>query len=476
MAMNDNGSRQSAIGQIQAYFESGGFIEDLASLVAVETESQRMEARGSLYHYLDSHIAQKLYALGFQSEIFDNPVATAGPLLIGERIEDERLPTVLIYGHGDVVVGQETNWNDGLSPWQVTVKDGRIYGRGTADNKGQHLIAIEALRTVIAQRGRLGFNCRVLIEMSEEIGSPGLQDFCRSYSDRLRGDVLIASDGPRLVQDQAAVVLGSRGSIRFNLTIEARDGARHSGNWGGLLADPAQLLVHALATITDRRGQIKVPEWRPTPPSESIRELIQACTGPEVLDPNAIDANWGEEALSPGERLLGWNSFAVLALELGDPARPVNAIQPKARACCQLRFIKGTDSEDILPALRRHLAAEGFDMVKVELDRLTYTNATRLDASNDWARWAIASVEETTGTRPHIVPNLGGTIPNHLFADDLGLATIWQPHSYAGCRQHAPNEHLLETVALEGLKIMTGMFWDLGDKGQRDAGASGVKR
>ncbi|MEM9355870.1 MAG: M20 family metallopeptidase [Pseudomonadota bacterium] len=471
--MNDNGSRQSAIANVQTYFNSGCFVKDLAALVAVETESQRPEARAALYDYLNSHIAQKLDALGFHSELFDNPVAAGGPLLICERIEDERLPTVLIYGHGDVVVGQESEWDDGLSPWQLTVKDGQIYGRGTADNKGQHLIAIEALRTVIAERGRLGFNCRVLIEMSEEIGSPGLQDFCRTHSDRLKGDVLIASDGPRLVHDQAAIVLGSRGSIRFNLTVEARDVARHSGNWGGLLVDPAQVLVHALATIADRRGQIKISEWRPPPPSDGVRDLIQACTGPEVLDPSTVDKDWGEESLSPGERLLGWNSFAVLALELGDPARPVNAIQPKARACCQLRFVRGTNSEDILPALRRHLVAEGFDMVKVELDRLTYTNATRLDAGNVWAKWAIASVEETTGAKPHVVPNLGGTIPNHIFADDLGLATIWLPHSYAGCRQHAPGEHLLESAALEGLKIMTGLFWDLGEQGQIDAGAGG---
>ncbi len=467
MSSQQIGSRQSAIQRIQADFESGEFVRALAELIAVKTESQRPESRSELYHYLASGITPRLNEIGFHCTIYDNPVAAGGPILIGERIENVNLPTILIYGHGDVIVGQDDQWDESLSPWQTVVRDGRIFGRGTADNKGQHLIAFEALRTIIAEREALGFNCKVLIEMSEEIGSPGLREFCQAHKEELKGDVLIASDGPRIVKDRAAVVLGSRGQIRFNLTIEARDTARHSGNWGGLLSDPAQTLIHALAAITDRRGQIKVPEWRPPALSDDLRELIRACTGPDALDPSLVEPDWGEEQLTPGERLLGWNSFAVLALELGDPARPVNAIQPKARACCQLRFVKGTNAEDILPALRRHLDKAGFGNVKVELDRLTYTNATRLDANNSWAKWAVASVEQTTGVPPHVLPNLGGTIPNHIFADDLGLATIWLPHSYSECRQHAPNEHLLEAAALDGLRIMTGLFWDLGERNEK---------
>jgi len=93
-------------------------------------------------------------------------------------------------------------------------------------------------------------------------------------------------------------------------------------------------------------------------------------------------------------------------------------------------------------------------------------NATRLDPDNPWAKFAARSLEDTAGTKPHILPNLGGSLPNEVFTDILGLPTVWVPHSYAACSQHAPNEHLLAPVAREGLRLMTGLFWDLGAQGR----------
>jgi len=91
-------------------------------------------------------------------------------------------------------------------------------------------------------------------------------------------------------------------------------------------------------------------------------------------------------------------------------------------------------------------------------------DATRLDPESPWVKWAAASIERTTGTKPAILPNLGGSLPNEVFADILGLPTVWIPHSYAACSQHAPNEHLLAPVVREGLRIMVGVYWDLGEK------------
>jgi hypothetical protein len=93
-------------------------------------------------------------------------------------------------------------------------------------------------------------------------------------------------------------------------------------------------------------------------------------------------------------------------------------------------------------------------------------NATRLDPENPWARFAAASIEKTGGQKPNMLPNLGGSLPNEVFTDILGMPTVWVPHSYAACSQHAPNEHLLAPVAREGLRLMTGIFWDLGANGR----------
>jgi acetylornithine deacetylase/succinyl-diaminopimelate desuccinylase-like protein len=178
---------------------------------------------------------------------------------------------------------------------------------------------------------------------------------------------------------------------------------------------------------------------------------------------------WGEPGLSPAERVFGWSSFSILAMKVGNPDFPVNAIAGKAWARGHLRFVVGTDPNDVVPALQRHMIREGFPQVSVTPAREEPMHATRLDPESKWVRWAMASIERTTGARPAILPNLGGSLPNEVFADTLGLPTIWIPHSYSACSQHAPNEHLLAPLAREGLAIMAGIFWDLGDSTTRPA-------
>jgi acetylornithine deacetylase/succinyl-diaminopimelate desuccinylase-like protein len=181
-------------------------------------------------------------------------------------------------------------------------------------------------------------------------------------------------------------------------------------------------------------------------------------------DGPAIDAQWGEPGLTPAERVFGWSSFEVLAFVAGNPDRPVNAIPPRASATCQLRYVVGIEPDAILPALRRHLERAGLATVQVAPAREAFYRATRLDPDSPWVKWAAASIERTAGRRPAILPNLGGSLPNEVFAHTLGLPTVWIPHSYAACSQHAPNEHLLAPIAREALAIMTGLYWDLGEK------------
>jgi len=125
--------------------------------------------------------------------------------------------------------------------------------------------------------------------------------------------------------------------------------------------------------------------------------------------------------------------------------------------------VVGTDVDDILPALRRHLDRNGFPQVKAGTGRSSHFYASRIDPSDPWVTWVKDSLTRTTGDAPTILPNLGGSLPNDIFTDVLKLKTIWVPHSYAGCSQHAPNEHLLAPIARQGLGLMAGLFWDLGD-------------
>lgn len=456
-------SRQAAIADVEAAFDDGRFISDLAALVAFPTESQHPRGMDALNRYLMEAIGPRLQRMGFTTRIVPNTVPDAGPFLIAERVEAADLPTILTYGHGDVILGQDERWREGLSPWTLTEEGDRLYGRGTADNKSQHLINLIALEAVLKARGTLGFNVRAVIETGEEAGSPGLHELFVAERDALCADALIASDGPRLTPSRPTLFMGARGAVNMNLTVDLRKGAHHSGNWGGLLADPAMILAQALATITDARGALQIAEWRPDSLTPAVRAALADCEIETPAGGPQIDPEWGEPGLSAAEKVIGWNSFAILTSISGDPAAPVNAIQPTASALCQLRFVVGTDMSDIIPALRRHLDAKGFPMVHVEAASGVDFTATRLDPDNPWVKWAAASLKMTTGKDPAVLPNLGGSLPNEEFADTLGMPTIWVPHSYSGCSQHAPDEHVLKPVMREALAVMAGLWWDLGE-------------
>ena len=469
------GSREDAIARADRYYTTGAFAADLARRVAIPTESQDPQRADALHAYLADEMSPWLVSMGFTVRIVPNPTG-AGPFLFAQRLEDPSLPTVLGYGHGDVIRGQAGQWHEGLDPWQLQTRGDRLYGRGTADNKGQHTINLGALAAVLgararaagrsqshAGRARLGFNVKLLLETGEEVGSPGLHEICESMREELAADVLIASDGPRLQPERPTLFLGSRGAMNFDLIVDLREGGHHSGNWGGLIANPGIVLAHALACIVDARGAIQVPQWRPDSLTPTVRAALAGLQVDGGADGPAVDPQWGEPGLTPAERVFGWCSFEVLAFETGNPARPVNAIPPRARAHCQLRFVVGIDPADILPALRRHLDAAGFAAVRIEPAREGFFPATRLDPAHPWVRWVAASIERSTGKAPAILPNLGGSLPNDAFSDVLGLPTVWVPHSYAACSQHAPNEHLLGPVARQALRLMAGLYFDLGD-------------
>jgi acetylornithine deacetylase/succinyl-diaminopimelate desuccinylase-like protein len=454
-------TRSDAIKLAQAQFDSGEFRQTLARRIAIATESQSPQRATELGAYLDAELRPTLQAMGFTCQTLTHPQAQA-PFLFAERIEEAKLPTVFGYGHGDVIRGQETQWNDGLSPWHLIEQDGRWYGRGIADNKGQHSVNLQALANVLQARGKLGFNAKLLIEMGEEVGSPGLRGLCEQHKDLFRADVMIASDGPRLRAERPTVFLGSRGCLNFDLSIQARQGSHHSGNWGGLISNPGIQLAHAIASIVSSSGQIRIPEWRPAELPDVVRRALADCEVDGGADGPTIEPLWGEPGLSPAERVFGWCSFEVLACKAGNPEAPVNAIPPRAWARCQLRFVVGIDPHDILPALRRHLDRQGFSMVQIETVRAEMSQATRLDPDNPWVQWTLQSIAASSGKKPALLPNLGGSLPNDIFADILGLPTIWVPHSYPGCSQHAPNEHLPVALLREALNIMTGLYWDMG--------------
>jgi len=457
-------TRERAIARALAAFDDGGFRDRLAALVAIPSTSQDPNHRADVRRYLENGIRPWLERMGFTVTIHPNPEQGFGPILTAERMEDPSRPTVLTYGHGDTVRGLENQWRPDLEPWRLHQDGDRWYGRGTADNKGQHALNLTALDAVLTERGdRLGFNLKLVLETCEERGSIGLREFVAANRDQLAADVLIGSDGPRVAPVVPTIATGTRGTFHFDLVVDLRPGGVHSGHWGGLAVDPAVILAHAIGTVIDRNGRILVRDWLPknglTP---QMRKVLDGCPVEGGDGAAQIDPGWGEPGLTPAEKIYGWASFVVLAMVSGQPENPVNAVAPNARAHCQIRYTVDCDPAGFAPALRHHLDATGFCVVRIENAAIRMP-ASRTDPAHPWVRFVATSMRASIGRPVQVIPNSSGGLPGDVFADHLGTPLVWIPHSYNGCKQHGPDEHLLIAPAREGMAAMAGLWWDLGE-------------
>ena len=462
-------TRDAAIQHVLDYYddESDGYYPDLARLIAIPTESQLPERVPELAQYAEEAMKPAFERIGYDCRIYDNPYPGCGPVLLATRHEGDDLPTIIGYGHGDVIRGQEGEWDQDRNPWEVTFDGDRVYGRGTADNKGQHLAHLAALEAVIETRGRLGFNSKFIIEMGEENGSKGFREVIVENREDFAADAYFASDGPRADMDRPNISLGNRGCRNFDLVISLREGGHHSGNWGGLLQSPGAILCNALASITDARGRLLVEAWRPKDVPQSVMDaaaLVQRDAGDNAPE---INDDWGEPGLSRGQKVSAWCSFDVLAYKIGTPERPVNAVPPSARATCQLRHTIEIESDDIVPALRAHLDEHGFEQVAIEdppeSNRGIFAPG-RTNPDHPWAAWLKAAVDRSGRGECGVVPCSGGSNVTGIIQTELEIPFAWLPMSYMACSQHAPNEHVLKPLMRDGMALIAGVYWDLGDE------------
>src|ERR1700704_2716874 len=295
-------TRADAIARARENLHSGEFLAELDRRVAYRTESQNPERGDALRAYLEEELQPAFSQLDFSTRLVESPTGK-GPYLVAEYRESPSAPTVLMYGHGDVVDGMRGQWRDNLDPWRTTMKGNRAYGRGTADNKGQHSINLSALRAVRETRGgRLGFNAKFIIETGEEIGSPDLRQVCEQLRDELKADLFVGSDGPRLSADRPTIFLGCLGGIRIRLAVTLAEAGHHSGNWGGVLANPATILANAIASLVDDHGRMKLEALKPPRLTNQIRSMLaDVDIKPSAGEP-ALSENWGEDGLSAAER------------------------------------------------------------------------------------------------------------------------------------------------------------------------------
>jgi acetylornithine deacetylase/succinyl-diaminopimelate desuccinylase-like protein len=225
-------------------------------------------------------------------------------------------------------------------------------------------------------------------------------------------------------------------------------------------------MAHALASIVSHDGRILVPGWTPTTIPNSVRDACARVVVEDLPGTPIPEPWWGEPGLTRPERIYMWTSVIVLASITGQPEAPVNAVSGTARARIQIRHTVDVPAETIAPSLRAHLDAHGLHMVQIipvtERDNFL---ASRTDPDNPWVQRVIHSLARTAGRPPNVIPTNSASGPSEFFKAELQVPVMWIPHSYGGCGQHGPDEHGLGTLFRDGLGLMAGVFWDLGEAG-----------
>jgi acetylornithine deacetylase/succinyl-diaminopimelate desuccinylase-like protein len=369
------------------------------------------------------------------------------PVVFGEVRAPGATRTVLVYGHYDVQPPEPLDlWE--TPPFEPSLRNGRIYARGAGDNKGQMFAHLKAVEAILAVRGRLPVNLKLCYEGEEEVGSRNLPRFVAQHRALLAADMVYASDGP-MHASGPLVFFGCRGVMTLDLRVHGARRDLHSGNYGGIAPAPARRLAEALASLWDHRGRVAVKGFydRVRAPSAADRRALRRAP----VDFAALEKDLGtapvtgRRAAAYYRRLLLEPNVNIAGLTSGYQGPGSKTIIPSvATAKLDIRLVMDQTPDEIEAKLRAHLRRRGFGDVEVRAHGAMAPSRTAVD--HPLGEAVIRAVTRAWGRPPVVLPNLGGSIPDWLFTQVLGVPSVWVPYAPHDEANHAPNE----STTLEG--------------------------
>jgi len=387
-------------------------------------------------------------------------VPTEGhPLILGTSTGQG--PHVLIYGHYDVQPpGPLTDWDS--PPFEPTIRDGRMYGRGTGDNKGQHVAQLFGLRALNEITGSLPCRTTVLLDGEEEIGSPSLAAAVTTYFAADKPDLAIWSDGPVHESGRSTVVLGVRGIVTFQIRLTGAVAPLHSGNWGGIAPNPAWRLIHLLASMRSPDGTVLIEGAHDgvAPLGHAERAALDALPA----DADAVLKELGVTAFEPPATIgyhekLSSPTFSINSLTCEDAGEHRTIIPNAAVAKCDIRMVGGQRAANVMDAIRRHVARHD-PAAEVTFGGAMEPQRTPVDSP--YTEAVLRGARAGLGEEPLLIPALGGSLPIAEFGDTLGVPCYGIPLANADERNHAPNENMEVDRFLRGIRGAAGVLLALG--------------
>jgi acetylornithine deacetylase/succinyl-diaminopimelate desuccinylase-like protein len=417
------------------------YVEELKQFLAIPSISAIPEHRGDVRRCAE-WAAAEMTRIGLEHA---RVVDTDGhPLVCADWLHAEGAPTILFYGHYDVQpVDPVDLWQS--PPFEATVRDGEVYARGACDDKGQVFVHFKAIEAHLTKTGRLPMNLKVVLEGEEEIGSPSLVPYVKAHADELGADVVLISDTEMFDRGVPSLCYGLRGLVYMQIDMRGTKGDLHSGQYGGAVANPANVMAQVLAQLKDKSGTVKIPGFYDA--VRELREEERAEFKRLPYDETAV------RKLLGAPRLFGERGFSVLERVWARPTLDVNGmvagwtgegsktvIPATAMAKVSMRLVPNQDPAVIAELFEAYVKKITPKTVALTITRLHGAAPWMTDFDNVYVQAAGRALEKGFGKRP-VFTREGGSIPIvSTFQEALNVPVVLFGFALPDDAPHAPNE------------------------------------
>jgi len=417
------------------------FTDELFELLRIPSISSSEAHKDYMYQAAEL-IKQKLLDAGVdKAEV----CKTEGhPVVLGEKMIDASLPTVVVYGHYDVQPeGDLSLWHS--KPYEPEIRDNKIYARGANDDKGQLFMHVKAFEYMI-KNNELPCNVKFMIEGEEEIGSPSLYKFVKENKERLKGDVILVSDTAMIANDIPSIDVGLRGLAYVEVKVQGPNRDLHSGVFGGAVANPLNVLCQMVSKLTDENNKITIPGFYDDVLIVSDAERAEMAKAPFDLEEYKADLNIkavdGEKGYSTNERTGIRPSLDLNGIWGGYMGEGAKTVLPEvAYAKISMRLVPNQNPDKAAELFAKHFKALAPESVTVEVKPLHGGDAYISPTDSIGYLAASKAMELTFGKKP-IPTRSGGSIPIIAFFDkELGVKSILMGFGLETDAIHSPNEH-----------------------------------
>ena len=434
------------------------FLEELFGLLRIPSISSLKGHKKDMYGAAE-YLKELLLKSGAdKAEVFETE---GNPVTYAEKIIDPELPTVLVYGHMDVMpVDPIEKWD--TEPFEPIIKDGKIWGRGADDDKGQGMMHIKAFE-LMNKTSTLPCNVKFMIEGEEEVGSPSLGKWCADNKEMLKADVILVSDTSMFAADTPSITTGLRGLAYLQVEVTGPNRDLHSGLFGGAVANPINVLCSMIDRMTDEDGKVTIPGFYDDvlEVSEEERELLGRAPFNEEKYKNAIsvDELSGEKGYSTTERTGIRPSFDVCGIWGGYTGEGAKTVLPsKAYAKISSRLVPNQNHEEIAELFKNHLESIAPKSVKVEVTPLHGGQGYVCPIDLPAYQAAEKAYQDVYGQRPVPVRS-GGSIPIiSTFEEVLGLKSVLMGFGLEADAIHSPNENYPLEQFFNGIRTIPRFY------------------